>query len=64
MKKKDYLKPEIMVMAMTEETSILAGSNPNPTVNINDDDDDKDQITTGNIIYAPKRQDLWDDEDE
>lgn len=46
MKKKEYIKPEISVIEMTESTSILAGSyGDRIQINLEEDFDDSDDKT-------------------
>ena len=60
MKKKEYIKPEISEIEMTESISILAGSYGD-TVNINFEDDLEDGETGGSYGFGSgEGTGVWD----
>lgn len=56
MKKKAYIKPELNVIMMTEQTNILAGSVTNVTFSDEEAEDD--------VAWSAKQGYLWNDIDE
>ena len=51
MEKKNYIKPELEVVMLAEETCILAGS---PTVNVNQDEEIDE-------VWSGSQTTIWDD---
>ncbi len=60
MAKKEYQRPEIILVRVDAECQILAASNGAPT-SISLDDSNENEIGEGSMIMAPRQTELWDE---